>query len=100
VRRNLGKAIELARQCQLEDSPTLHEAYRLLGTGKYRRHCLLIESDLSGLGLHTLEDLLAHSNWVELTLLKMGYSDVFPYVGERVILNTPCGPAPPLVTGT
>jgi hypothetical protein len=33
VRRNLGRAIELARACQLEEGDTLYEAYRLLGTG-------------------------------------------------------------------
>lgn len=83
VRRNLGRCIELARSCQLEHGPALYEAYRLLGTG-----------------LHTLEDLLAHSNWVELMLIKMGYNNVFPYVGENVRIQTPNGYAPPLVTGT
>ena len=52
-----------------------------------------------GTGLHTLEDLLAHSNWVELMLIKMGHN-VFPYVGENVRIPTPTGSAPPLVTGT
>lgn len=77
------------------------EAFRLLGTG-----------------LHTLEDLLAHSkspaplrvqnsadyhfsgNWCELTLRKMGHRQVFCHVGDRVTVQTPSGPAPPLVTGT
>ncbi|KIM22867.1 hypothetical protein M408DRAFT_332726 [Serendipita vermifera MAFF 305830] len=83
VRRNLGRGIELARACQLQDGPTLFEAYRLLGTG-----------------LHTLEDLLAHSNWVELTLIKFGYGEVFAYVGEDVCIDSPRGRIAPLVTGT
>lgn len=83
VRRNLGRAIELARQAQGREGPALFEAYRLLGSG-----------------LHTLEDLLAHSNWVELGLRKMGYSQVFAHVGDNVLVNSPYGPTPPLVTGT
>ncbi|KAJ7897370.1 Het-C-domain-containing protein [Mycena olivaceomarginata] len=61
----------------------LYEAYRLLGTG-----------------LHTLEDLLAHSNWVEIALRKMGHSEVFCHVGDGTEIETPNGRAPPLVTGT
>ena len=36
-----------------------------------------------GTGLHTLEDLLAHSNWCEIALRKMGHEDVFCHVGEN-----------------
>lgn len=38
VRRNLGRAIEMARACNLQDGPTLYEAYRLLGTGTSPTH--------------------------------------------------------------
>lgn len=39
-------------------------------------------------------------NWCELSLRKLGNADVFCYVGDEVLVNTPWGPAPPLVTGT
>ncbi|KII94013.1 hypothetical protein PLICRDRAFT_412726 [Plicaturopsis crispa FD-325 SS-3] len=83
IRRVLRGCIEHGRRAGGRDGPDLYEAYRLLGTG-----------------LHTLEDLLAHSNWCELALRKMGHEQVFCHVGESVIINTPNGPAPPLVTGT
>lgn len=35
-----------------------------------------------GTGLHTMEDLLAHTNWCELALRKMGYEEVFCHVGD------------------
>jgi len=38
---------------------------------------------LLGTGLHTLEDLLAHSNWCEIALRKMGYEEVFCHVGDK-----------------
>jgi hypothetical protein len=34
--------------------------------------------------LHTLEDFAAHSNFCELTLVSMGYQDVYTHVGDRV----------------
>ncbi|KAJ6541906.1 heterokaryon incompatibility protein Het-C-domain-containing protein [Mycena capillaripes] len=83
IRRVLTACIEMGRRAQGRDGPELYEAYRLLGTG-----------------LHTLEDLLAHSNWVEIALRKMGYSEVFCHVGEDTEIETPSGRAPPLVTGT
>ena len=49
-----------------DDCEEMWEALRLLGTA-----------------LHTLEDLLAHSNWCELALLKLGHKDVFCHVGEE-----------------
>ncbi|KAG8965531.1 hypothetical protein FRC03_000441 [Tulasnella sp. 419] len=82
IRRTLQSCIQHARQSGGNNGPELYEAYRLLGSA-----------------LHTLEDLLAHSNWCELTLLKMGHN-VFCHVGDNVKVNTPNGPAPPLVTGT
>ena len=84
IRRTLLNAIAHGRQSQGSESPELFEAFRLLGTG-----------------LHTLEDLLAHSNWCEIGLRKLGYEDVFCHVGDDVYVDTPNGESvPPLVTGT
>ncbi|KAI0348153.1 Het-C-domain-containing protein [Trametopsis cervina] len=83
IRRVFRACIDRGRRAQGREGPELWEAYRLLGTG-----------------LHTMEDLLAHSNWCELALRKMGYEQVFCHVGENVIIDTPNGPAPPLITGT
>ncbi|KAI0815377.1 heterokaryon incompatibility protein Het-C-domain-containing protein [Irpex lacteus] len=83
VRRVFRQCIEYGRRAQGREGADLFEAYRLLGTG-----------------LHTMEDLLAHSNWCELALRKMGHQQVFPHVGDNVIIDTPNGPAPPLITGT
>ncbi|KAI5122202.1 hypothetical protein M0805_002691 [Coniferiporia weirii] len=66
-----------------DDCEEMWEAFRLLGTA-----------------LHTLEDLLAHSNWCEIALRRLGYRNVFCHVGDRVRIRTPNGVAPPLVTGT
>ncbi|KAH8921224.1 heterokaryon incompatibility Het-C [Atractiella rhizophila] len=84
VRRSLHRAIELAQQTGGADSPALFEAYRLMGGA-----------------LHTLEDLLAHSNWCELTLKRMGHTSVFCHVGDDVRVRTREGEEiEPLVTGT
>ncbi|KAA1471379.1 Het-C-domain-containing protein [Dentipellis sp. KUC8613] len=83
IRRTLRACIEHGRRSRGEEGADLWEAYRLLGTG-----------------LHTLEDLLAHSNWCEIALRKMGHEQIFCHVGDSVIIDTPNGPAPPLVTGT
>ncbi|ESK96198.1 heterokaryon incompatibility protein het-c [Moniliophthora roreri MCA 2997] len=83
IRRTLKACIEYGRRSGGDEGEDLWEAYRLLGTG-----------------LHTLEDLLAHSNWCEIALVKMGCTNVFCHVGENVLIETPSGPAPPLVTGT
>ncbi|KAG8785067.1 hypothetical protein FRC20_010171 [Serendipita sp. 405] len=84
VRRSLEKAIQLARQSGGHRSPELYEAYRLMGGA-----------------LHTLEDLLAHSNWIELSLRKLGCNEVFCHVGDGATVNAPGGQrVPPLVTGT
>lgn len=66
IRRTFRACIELGRRSRGKEGPELFEAYRLLGTG-----------------LHTMEDLLAHSNWCELALIKMGHEQVFPFVGEN-----------------
>ena len=100
IRRIFEACIEHGRRARGLEGADLWEAYRLLGTG-----------------LHTMEDLLAHSNWCELALRKLGHSEVFCHVGDigklryytqynpslnviTVIVQTPNGPAPPLVTGT
>lgn len=83
IRRTFRACIESGRRARGKEGADLWDAYRHLGTG-----------------LHTMEDLLAHSNWCELALRKMGHREVFCHVGDRVTVNTPNGPAPPLVTGT
>lgn len=47
-----------------------------------------------GSGLHILEDFFAHSNFVELSLIKLGYSSVLPWTSEA-----DCRHRLPLVTG-
>ncbi|KAJ3922038.1 Het-C-domain-containing protein [Lentinula edodes] len=83
IRRTFRACIEHGRRAGGREGSDLWEAYRFLGTG-----------------LHTMEDLLAHSNWCEISLRKMGYSEVFCHVGENTDIDTPNGRAPPLVTGT
>ncbi|HEX8540765.1 MAG TPA: HET-C-related protein [Pseudomonas sp.] len=48
-----------------------------------------------GSALHVLEDFFAHSNFVELSLRKMGYDDVLPWTSKA-----DCKHGLPLVTGT
>ncbi|KAF9508911.1 hypothetical protein BS47DRAFT_1349872 [Hydnum rufescens UP504] len=84
LKRVFRKCIQHGRSAQGEDGPELYEAFRLLGTG-----------------LHTLEDFLAHSNWCELSLRKIGHRDVFCHVGDSVLVRSPRGErVPPIVTGT
>ncbi len=66
IRRTLKACIENGRRAGGREGDDLWEAYRLLGTG-----------------LHTLEDLLAHSNWCEIALVKMGHREVFCHVGDN-----------------
>ncbi|GAA5835537.1 hypothetical protein JCM11251_002958 [Rhodosporidiobolus azoricus] len=84
VRKLIIQCIEYGRRAKNggreEDR---YEAYRLLGTL-----------------LHTLEDFTAHSNWCELSLLRLGYSQVFCHVGDACRIQSPAGPCPPLVTGS
>jgi type VI secretion system secreted protein VgrG len=58
---------------------------------------------LFGQGMHTLEDLFAHSNFVELALISLGHKDVFPWVGPTatitVMRNLQPLPRIPMVTG-
>ncbi|KAK4049100.1 hypothetical protein OIO90_005570 [Microbotryomycetes sp. JL221] len=77
VRERIHQCIDAGRRGDM------YEAYRLLG-------CLM----------HTLEDFSAHSNWCELSLLRLGYKQVFCHVGDNCRIQSPAGPCPPLVTGT
>ncbi|KAF8514344.1 heterokaryon incompatibility protein Het-C-domain-containing protein [Hysterangium stoloniferum] len=83
IRRTLLQCIAHGRKSRGKENHDQFEAFRLLGSA-----------------LHTIEDLTAHSNWCELALKKMGHADVFCHVGDEVVVETPAGPAPPLVTGT
>ncbi|THG96509.1 hypothetical protein EW145_g7769 [Phellinidium pouzarii] len=85
VRRTLERCIHIGRQSRANgQKQDLYESYRLLGQA-----------------LHTLEDFTAHSNFCELALVSMGYSEVFVQVGDRVRIQAPNGKyVAPLVTGT
>src|SRR5690606_3675921 len=65
-----------------------------------------IEADLCealrclGQALHTMEDFSAHSNYVELALLEMGFHEVFPHTGAYTQIQTYSGRTVwPLVNG-
>jgi Heterokaryon incompatibility protein Het-C len=48
-----------------------------------------------------LEDLSAHSNWIELALIELGYTQVFAHVGSNTQISLPNGKRVwPMVTGT
>ncbi|KAG6005988.1 hypothetical protein E4U21_007481 [Claviceps maximensis] len=88
IRRQLEKCIELGRRGREGDHGAQKESFIHLGAA-----------------LHTLEDFSAHSNFVELCLLKMGEADIFPYVGDNCRVKLPSRfrkrrPVAPLVTGT
>jgi len=55
---------------------------------------------LLGQGLHTLEDFGAHTNYVELALIELGFRDVFPLVGRNTQVNIRGKHIWPLATGT
>lgn len=74
IRRVFRGCIENGRRAKGREGPELWEAYRLMGTG-----------------LHTMEDLLAHSNWCEIALRKLGHNDVFCHVGDNGTGTTICG---------
>ena len=50
--------------------------------------------------LHTLEDFAAHSNYTELALRELGYTNVFPMVGSGTEINVRGKRIYPLTTGT
>jgi hypothetical protein len=66
IRRTFRACIDAGRRAGGREGADLWEAYRLLGTG-----------------MHTMEDLLAHSNWCEIALRKMGHQEVFCHVGDN-----------------
>jgi len=98
IRRVFLACIEHGRRSGGEEGADLWEAYRLLGTGLHTSKLATFGGDASLIGC-IVEDLLAHSNWCEIALHKMGYDQVFCHVGDDVIIETPNGRAPPLVTG-
>lgn len=53
-----------------------------------------------GQGLHCLEDFGAHTNYVELCLREMGFTNIFPHVGTNAGINLNGKHVFPLVTGT
>lgn len=86
VRKSLLQCIELGRRSrQTGNTADEYEAYRLLG-----QSC------------HTLEDIPAHSNWIELALIEMGHTQVFPFVGENTYIQGIGNGRPiyPMTTGT
>jgi hypothetical protein len=107
VRRTLEQCIHLGRlhraNGRKEDE---YEAYRLLGQAVRHLHDSIILLGMNGCNvqLHTLEDFSAHSNFCELTLVSMGYTDVFVHVGDSVRIRVPYGQnanqmVAPLITG-
>ncbi|KAL4972702.1 heterokaryon incompatibility protein Het-C-domain-containing protein [Aspergillus desertorum] len=86
VRRLFGQCVLLGRRyARSRKDEDMHEALRLLGTG-----------------LHCLEDYAAHSNYLELSLIELGESEVFPHVGRdtKVEIEGVSDPVYPIVTGT
>lgn len=78
--------------------PTLRDMKRFDYLDRYSKSGISIDFQ----SLHTLEDLSAHSNWVELALIELGYTQVFPHVGSSTqiqIMGTNKR-VWPLVTGT
>ncbi|CAE7010047.1 het-c domain protein [Pyrenophora teres f. teres] len=53
-----------------------------------------------GQGLHCLEDFGAHTNYTELVLRELGYTNVFPHTGINTGINLHGKHTYPLVTGT
>ena len=53
-----------------------------------------------GQGLHCMEDFGAHTNYTELTLRELGYTNVFPHTGNATEINLQGRRVFPLVTGT
>ena len=42
-----------------------------------------------GAALHVIEDYYAHSNFVELSLIELGHSNVFPWAGTKIVSSDP-----------
>lgn len=85
VRKSLEKCIQLGRFARSDGGSEVdqYEAFRLLGQA-----------------LHTLEDFSAHSNYCELVLISLGYTNVFPHVGSNCTIELNHSKVFPVVTGT
>ncbi|KAJ3380849.1 hypothetical protein HDU92_005748 [Lobulomyces angularis] len=85
VRYSVLRCLDFGRRyLQTGNATDEYEAFRLLGQL-----------------LHTLEDFPAHSNFIELSLIKLGHRNVFPHVGSQCFIKDPFGnQVYPLVTGT
>ncbi|ORY76025.1 heterokaryon incompatibility protein Het-C-domain-containing protein [Protomyces lactucae-debilis] len=85
VRNSLLRCIELGREAKHGNGGDAaeFESLRLLGQA-----------------MHTLEDYSAHSNFVELCLIELGYRDVFPHVGTSTGIQLNGKSTWPIVTGT
>lgn len=70
------------------------------GANKGREEDLCEALRCLGQGLHTLEDFPAHSQYVQLSLRELGFTNVFPHVGSRTMMNVRGKTFFPLVTGT
>lgn len=70
------------------------------GANKGREEDLCEALRCLGQGLHCVEDFGAHTNYVELALRELGYSNVFPHVGINAGINLRGKHTFPLVTGT
>ncbi|KAJ4366319.1 hypothetical protein N0V83_007955 [Neocucurbitaria cava] len=84
VRDLLRRCIDLGQRSGGR-GPDFYEALRLLGTAT-----------------HCMEDYSAHSNYVELALIELGATDVFPHVGRNAIFEVQAARKQvyPIVTGT
>ena len=70
------------------------------GSSKGKEEDLCEALRCMGQALHCLEDWGAHTNYVELALIEMGFRDVFPHVGAHTQLNVGGKMLYPLTTGT
>ncbi|OAQ73060.1 HET-C domain-containing protein HetC [Pochonia chlamydosporia 170] len=68
------------------------------GKGKDENLCEALRC--LGQALHCLEDFGAHSNYCELALRELGYSNVFPHCGTQTEINVHGKRIYPIVTGT
>ncbi|KAF1830836.1 Het-C-domain-containing protein [Decorospora gaudefroyi] len=84
VRDLLRRCIDLGQRSGGR-GPDFHEALRLLGTAT-----------------HCLEDYSAHSNYIELALIELGATDVFPHVGQNALFEVRDAGKQvyPIITGT
>lgn len=94
----------------MKDDPILQVDYQTSMKGYIQRSASFMTSEFDkavraglestdglrafGSGLHVLEDFFAHSNFVELSLIKLGYHDVLPWTSKA-----DCRHELPLVTG-